>query len=103
MTVLQGRQKTVYLQHRTSTHPVMANGVCVSVFKCCTGGEERGGGRLGGVATDVEICVVTSLTPTASFSNLGCESVIHRRFCVVVVDVFVFFKVDYLCLNLAVF
>lgn len=28
-----------YLQHRTSTHPVVVNGVCVSVFKSCV--EER--------------------------------------------------------------
>lgn len=51
---------------------------------------------------DVKIRVVKSLTPTASFSNLSCESVIHRCHYVIIVDFFVclFFKVDFMYLNL---
>lgn len=51
---------------------------------------------------DVKIRVVKSLTPTASFSNLSCESVIHRCHYVIIVDFFVclFFKVDFVYLNL---
>lgn len=46
---VQGRQKTVYLQHRTSTHPTMANDVCVSVFKSCkgVGGKTKGRREVG--------------------------------------------------------
>lgn len=48
---------------------------CSKVVKGEMKGEE------GKVATDIKVNVVKSLTPTASFSNLGCESVIHCYVC----------------------
>lgn len=70
--------------------------VCVSVQR-----SERGRWKGEGIV-DVKIRVVKSLTPTASFSNLSCESVIHRCHYVIIVDFFVclFFKVDFVYLNL---
>lgn len=67
---VQSRQKTVYLQHRTSTHPTVASDVCFSVQKL-----SRGGGRLGRVAEDVKI------TASISSLSLSCESVIHCLCC----------------------
>lgn len=58
MHVLSG-QIDVYLQHRTSTHMVRANDVCVSVFKM----EQKGRRR------KIYIYCKSLLTPLASLTS----------------------------------
>lgn len=102
---VQGRQKTAYLQHRTSTHThaMIASNVCVcvSVFKSCKGvWKKKGVGGLGRVAADVKIHVESLLPMASFFSLIRAVSLLLIVVCDVIVDIF--WKVVYLCLNLAV-
>lgn len=79
---VQGRQKTVYLQHRTSTHSMTANDVCVSVFKSCKGAKKKGEGEVGKSSCRCKD------TQTASFSSLtSAVSLLFIVVCVIV-DIF---------------